>query len=182
MRVSCLVLLLVAGFAGAADDKADRDSRDRKAKAALALAAPHRPAPVAIAPAPRPAPKDYPTGYKDAVKDAKPLVVFVSTRTNWPVDGAECAKMETFPDVAGPAVVVSFPQGGTLFRDAVLPGEPDRKAVEDAVKAAKRKIERPAGKGAPPAAPQPLDWRIQFAPPQPFAYRPAFGPACVGSA
>lgn len=178
--VVILILAAVGRSVGrGADDQADRAARDRKAKVALALAGAAKKSaaatPVAVAPAPRPVPKDYATGYKDAVQDARPLVVFVSTAQNWPVEGAECSRAESFPGVKGPAVVVAYPQGSGLMMDATLPGEPDRAKVDAAVKAARRKIDRAPGEAAP-AAPAPLNWQIYSQPAQPFAYRP-FGAA-----
>lgn len=153
MRITCLMVVVIAGTLSA-DDKSRE--RERAARVALALAVvppgPNR------APPPRPAPKSYPEGYRAATADQLPLVVFVACQPK-SVDGAVVAKVDAFGDVTGPAVVVGFPVGDRVYIDATLKGDPSRTEVEKAIEAARRKIELPPAKKMP-AAPKPLSWDL----------------------
>jgi hypothetical protein len=153
------LLALLAVFFGTArstaqDTKEISDQRSRAARVALALAA--KP-PVPTAPAPRAAVRTYPAGYARATADAQPLVVYVDCHHAPEVEGAVTARAEQFAGVTGPAVVVSFPKGDTLFIDSVQQGQPDAARVRAAVHNAARKIDMPTPKTIAPA-PKPLDW------------------------
>ncbi len=153
-RFPLLALCVLTVAPLAADDKSDR--RSRAAKVALALATPR--AKPATAPAPRPGVPGYGSGYSQAVKDNKPLVVFVSC-VPWQVEGAVVAKTEgPFAGNAGPAVVVGFPDGERLLVDTTTTC--DREKVDAAVKSAQRKIDHKPKDNNKPAAPKPLKWDV----------------------
>lgn len=151
-----VVCLLVAALVGRADDKA---ALDRKAKAILALSAPK--AKTQTAPSPRAVePRDYSSGHAKAMVTQKPLVVFVGCDVV-PCEGAICSKVEgkTFGHVTGPAVVVGYPQGQTLYIDSTHPCPADPESLQRAVRAAAKKIDHPPTQTMP-EAPKPNEWKI----------------------
>ncbi len=151
-----VVCLLLAALVGRADDKA---ALERKAKAILALSAPQ--AKATPAPAPRVAgPRDYSSGHAKAMVDQKPLVVFVGCEVQT-CEGAICSKVDgmTFGHVTGPAVVVGYPQGQTLYIDSTLPCPAMPVDLARAVKSAAGKIDHPPTQ-AMPKAPKPDEWKI----------------------
>jgi len=109
------------------------DAARLKARAALALA---------FADA---RPPTYPEQHARAVREGKPLVVWVGQPAR-PVGGCVSVGCDSFPGAQAPAVVVGLPMAGGQLRRVDLPGEPTDAAVRDVVRAA----------GAPPAGPQPV--------------------------
>lgn len=171
--VVAATLTLVYLILSAAWSRGD-DDRTRRARVALALAAgPGGAEAVTLAPPPRPAaarPKDYASGYREATRDGKPLVVYVGTAKSAEVPGAVVAKVDApeFAGAKGPAVVVGYPSGGRVLVDAVLPAPADPAELEKVVKTAGKKIEN-ISPAKLPAAPKPLDWQIRG---------PSAAPAC----
>lgn len=110
-----LMLVVMAGGTAAAEPN---DSMRLRARAALALAF---------------APPTYAEQHAKALKEGKPLVVFVGQPAK-PVAGCVCVACDTFPDVTGAAVVVGLPDGGTLRRIDV-PGTPTEASIRIAVAA-----------------------------------------------
>ncbi len=106
-----ILMILVLANAAAADS-----SERLRARAALALAF---------------APPTYATQHAKAVKDGKPLVVFVGQPAK-AMAGCVCVACETFPDVAGEGVVVGLPTGTTLRR-IDLPGKPTEANIRGAL-------------------------------------------------
>jgi hypothetical protein len=94
-----------------------------KARAALALA---------FADAKRPT---YPEQYARALKERKPLVVWVGQKVR-PADGCVSVACDSFPGVGAPAVVVGLPTGDGKLARVDLPGQPTDAAVRDALRAA----------------------------------------------
>ncbi|MDY3561947.1 hypothetical protein R5W23_003377 [Gemmata sp. JC673] len=154
--LAAALLMALAGAARAAEPDAERD---RRARVALALSG--RPA-GAPAPAPRAVPKDYAAGYKAAAELSKPLVVFVGCKEPHPAPGAVVARTDALADVTGPAAVVGYPVGDTLFVHTVMACPVEDGALRCAIDGAAKKIDRPA---PPPAgdkpAPKPLSWEIR---------------------
>jgi hypothetical protein len=70
--------------------------------------------------------------YERAVREGRPLVYFVGQPAQ-AVDGCLSCCRDSFPGVAGPAVVVGVPHAGTLWRTATLPGAPSEAAIRAAV-------------------------------------------------
>jgi S1-C subfamily serine protease len=171
LALLCATLFALAPVVARADDA--QDQRDRKARAALALAATARPT-IATAPAPRVAvPKDYPTGYRVATAEAKPLVVFVGPADVQavPVPGAIVAKADDLPGVKAPAAVVAYPVNGKLYVHETLPADKlDPAKLVASVKAATKKVE--VAPAPDKLAPKPLDWDVRAEP-------PAAIPACA---
>ncbi len=99
------------------------DAARLKARAALALA---------FADA---KPPGYPEQYAKAVREGKPLVVWVGRPVRH-LDGCVCVGCDSFPGVGSPAVVVGLPTGDGRLRRVDLPGEPTDAAVRAAVRAA----------------------------------------------
>lgn len=88
-----------------------------RARAALALAfAPAKPT--------------YAASYKQAVAEAKPLIVFVGQPAA-EFTGCVCVAVEAFPETAAPAVIVGIPSAAGLKR-IDLPGKPTRDAIRAA--------------------------------------------------
>jgi hypothetical protein len=127
MRLTILTLVLLVAAPAAAADPADAARRKARAALALAFAAP--------------APPTYAEQYAKAVKESKPLVVWVGQPARHLTD-CVCLECDAFPDTAGAAVVVGVPAGGSLRR-IDLPGRPTDAAVRAAVR-------------GPPAAAAPL--------------------------
>ena len=98
------------------------DAARLKARAALALA---------FADA---KPPTYPEQYARALKEGKPLVVWVGQRTRT-LDGCVTVGSNSFPGVGSPAVVVGLPIGDGKLARVDLPGEPTDTAVRAAVRA-----------------------------------------------
>jgi hypothetical protein len=117
------VVMVLFGFTGIAS--AD-DSATLRARAALALA---------FAPADT-KPPTYAEQYAKALKDGKPLLVWVGQPVR-PVIGCVAVRLDEFPGVGPEAVVVGVPTGRTLRR-VDLPGKPTDAAVKAAVRAAQR--------------------------------------------
>lgn len=184
-RPSTLLLAGLAGFALTAAAVAADDDRGRRVKVALALSAAGRaePGPVAVAPEPHPAvPAEMPgrklpygDAYALAVRERKPLVVFVGCSAEVP-PGAVGTELDRFAEVPRGKAAVTVPRGGGLVLDATVGCEgPDLRA---AVKAAAGKVETAP---AAPKAPPPLDWQIRAAPAAAPTYSPVpvlFPPAC----
>src|SRR5262245_24941724 len=94
-----------------------------RARAALALAfAPPKPT--------------YAESYKQAVAEAKPLVVFVGQPVK-DLTGCVCVAVDSLPQADSPAVIVGVPAGSGLRR-IDLPGHP----TNDRIRAA---LSRPGG-------------------------------------
>ena len=150
---------------GFADEQTDRD---RRAKAALAVAQSLPTAvrtPTHVAPTPRPVePKTYAVGTKESLLDQSPLIVYVAC-PGIKIEGAIVCEVAgpSFGPVTGPAVVVGYPSGGRLLIESTLPCPGTVSDIEAAVKAASKKIDRPAAKPMP-AAPKPLDTQIRGGP------------------
>ena len=89
-----------------------------RAKAALALAF---------------APPSYAEQHAKALKENKPLVVFVGQPTK-PLAGCVCVACETFPDASGEAVVIGLPDGAHLRR-LDLTGKPSEASIRIAITA-----------------------------------------------
>lgn len=158
---SLALLLTVASVASSAADD-PQTQRDRDAKAALALAAAVKRTTV-TAPAPHEvgAPVSYPVGYEKSLSTQMPLVVFVGCKGHR-VEGAiacEVKGLREFKDVTGPAVVVGYPQGKSLFIDSTMPCPVAPAILKKAVDAASKKIDAPVGKDTK-QAPVPKDWRV----------------------
>jgi hypothetical protein len=100
-----------------------QDAVRLKARAALALA---------FADA---KPPTYPEQYARALKEGKPLVVWVGQPTR-KVDGCVTVGSDSFPGIGSPAVVVGLPTGDGKLARVDLPGEPTDAAVRVAVRAA----------------------------------------------
>lgn len=88
-----------------------------RARAALALAMA----------APKP---NYAESYKQAVAEAKPLVVFVKQPVR-ELPGCICVGVEAFPDLKDSAVIVGVP-GADGLRRVDLPGTPTAAAIRAA--------------------------------------------------
>jgi hypothetical protein len=112
MRTIITLVLFPALAAGAGPTPAQK----LRAKAALALAF---------------APPTYAEQHAKALREGKPLVVFVG-RPATPLAGCVCVACESFPDAAAGAVVIGRPHGGTLRR-LDLPGRPTADAVRQAL-------------------------------------------------
>ncbi|QEG26506.1 hypothetical protein GobsT_12460 [Gemmata obscuriglobus] len=154
------LLIALAAPARAADPDA---ARDRRARVALALTGTPAGAP---APAPRAVVKDYAAGYKAAAESSRPLVVFVGCKEPHPAPGAVVARTDALGDVTGPAAVVGYPVGGTLFVHTVMACPVEDGALKTAIDGAAKKIDRPAPKPAgDKPAPKPLSWEIRAAAP-----------------
>jgi hypothetical protein len=80
-------------------------------------------------------PAAYPEQYAKAVREGKPLVVWVGQPVRH-LGGCVCVGCDTFPGVGRPAVVVGLPMGDGRLRRVDLPGKPTDAAVRDAVRAA----------------------------------------------
>lgn len=109
------ILMLVVG-AGGVSAAEPNEAMKLRARAALALAF---------------APPTYAEQHAKALKDGKPLVVFVGQPAK-PVAGCVCVVCETFPDVTGAAVVVGLHDGGSLRRIDV-PGKPTEASIRSAI-------------------------------------------------
>ncbi|HEY1188580.1 MAG TPA: serine protease [Gemmata sp.] len=167
--IFCAVLLATVPALRADDVHA---ARDRKARAALALASAGPSA--VVAPAPRPVvPKDYATGYRAAAAAEKPLVVFVGCAGH-DAPGAVVSYVAQLADVKGPAVVVGFPVGDRLFIHATMSCPVGEAQLQQAIRAATKKINDPAPKELP--APRPLNWDVRADPP---ALKGGCGPSCA---
>lgn len=79
-------------------------------------------------------PPTYPEQYARALKEGKPLVVWVGQRTRT-VDGCVTMGCDSFPGIGSPAVVVGLPIGDGKLARVDLPGEPTDAAVRAAVRA-----------------------------------------------
>lgn len=153
MRCSVVVLVLVALCVGPAP--AD-DARARRAAVALALAGS---VPSAVAPMPhRPVAKSYGEGHKAATDEQVPLVIFVGCQGH-AVDGAVVARAAALGDVRGPAAVVAYPVGKTLYVDRVMVCPVEQEKLRAAVRAAQQKTATPPRVDTPPA-PAPLKWDL----------------------
>lgn len=108
-------ILMAAVVANGASAAEPGEAMALRARAALALAF---------------APPTYAEQHAKALKDGKPLVVFVGQPAK-PVAGCVCVACETFPDVTGAAVVVGLPDRGSLRRLDV-PGTPTEEAIRSA--------------------------------------------------
>lgn len=117
MRWSILVLV---GMASAAEAREAVDPLRLKARAALALAFSEPPQPT------------YSEQYAKAVKEAKPLVVWVGQPPRHLADCVGVAR-EAFPQAAAEAVVIGVPAGGSLRR-IDLPGRPSDAAIQAALR------------------------------------------------
>lgn len=158
--LSCLaVLFTCATLAAASAD--DQTQRERDAKAALALAAAVKRTTV-TAPLPREAgaPVSYPVGYERSISAQLPLVVFVNCKGHR-VEGAVVCEVKgrEFKDVPGPAVVVGYPQGKSLYIDSTMACPVAPAILKKAIDNASKKIDTPAGKDTK-QAPVPKDWRV----------------------
>jgi hypothetical protein len=131
---------------------ADDAERARRAKAALALAAPA----VSVAPAPRPAPLNYDPAYRLAVSERKPLLVFVG-QVSEVNPKAVTARVNEYPGVTGPAVVVGFAaRDGKVYVHAIMKWPTPIADLDRALAEAAKKVDRPTTKESP--ATRPLDW------------------------
>jgi hypothetical protein len=105
-------IALIGGFLAASAQAAEvPDPATLRARAALAL--------VFAAP---PGPPSYAEGYTRAVREGKPLVVFVGQPVR-EVSGCVCVGLDTFPGAGAVAVVVGVP-GPRGLRRHDLPGRP----------------------------------------------------------
>lgn len=156
-RIPSALVLSIAAFTASADDGA-KAAADRKAKVALALASAGKPA---IAPAPRSAPfPSYSAGYKTALTEGKPLVVYVGCAGKHPVNRVEGAVVAVAPDLTGyesGTIVVCYPAGKSVLVHATLDCSDHGAPVEAAVKEAVKKVAAPPAK-AERSAPAPLEW------------------------
>lgn len=80
-------------------------------------------------------PPTYPEQYARAVKEGKPLVVWVGQPIR-PMSGCVTVGCDSFPAAEAPAVVVGLPTGDGKLARVDLPGEPTDAAVRGAVRAA----------------------------------------------
>ena len=115
MRTIITLILFPILAAGAEPTSAQK----LRAKAALALAF---------------APPSYAEQHAKAIKENKPLVVFVG-RPALQLVGSVCVSCVTFPDAAAGAVVIGLPADGTLRR-LDLPGRPTADAVRKVLETA----------------------------------------------
>ena len=159
----CMVFFVaVAVLASAGLAKADEKSdRDRKIRIALALAEAEASAAKAKIAAGKPelAPQPrvvglvgYGKGYEQSTEDHVPLVVYVGC-DGPKIDGAATVRVESFPDVTGPAVVVAYPAGNRVVTDRVFKGKPTDAELQKATNDARKKMDTkhmPAGKPLPP--------------------------------
>jgi hypothetical protein len=79
-------------------------------------------------------PPTYPEQYARAVRENKPLVVWVGQRART-IDGCVTVGCDSFPGVGPPAVVVGLPTGDGKLARVDLPGKPADAAVRGAVRA-----------------------------------------------
>lgn len=79
-----------------------------------------------------PAPPTYAEQFATALRDGKPLVVWVGQPVR-PVGGCVCVGCDVFPGADGVAVVVGIPTA-TGVRRIDLPGRPTDAAVRDAIR------------------------------------------------
>ncbi|HET6573918.1 MAG TPA: hypothetical protein VFG68_09980 [Fimbriiglobus sp.] len=86
-------------------------------------------------------PPTYPEQYARALKEGKPLVVWVGQQVR-KVDGCVTVGCDSFPGVGSLAVVVGLPTGDGKLARVDLPGKPTDAAVRIALRAT-----------TPPAAP-----------------------------
>lgn len=126
--VVVIALLSLAGLAAA--DDSDRQ-RQRHVRAALALAATEA------------RPLTYSAAYQLAVASEQPLVVFVDCPALLGPERLGKAVVVATKELTGyerGTVVVSYPQGRTLYVHAILRESQPEAAIVDAVEAARRKI------------------------------------------
>ena len=151
VKFASVALALLACSAVNSDDKTERD---RRAKAALALTTHGS---VAVAPSPRVAVDCYASGYTRATAESLVLVVFVGC-SGHSATGAISAKVDDFPDIKSPAVVISYPIGDRLFVHEVIACPVEEAKLANAIAGAKKKIAAPTKKDA--ASPKPLKWDL----------------------
>ena len=153
--LSALVLLSLALTA-----PAEEPSCERKARVALALASAGKPT---VAPGPRTVPfPGYRVGYKTALADGKPLVVYVGCTGKHPIERIDGAVVAVAPDLTGyeaGTIVVCYPSDKTVFVHAQFECKDHGDKVTAAVKDAVKKVVTPPAK-AERAAPRPLSWDI----------------------
>lgn len=149
------LLFLAGSCALAADEKSDRERKVRVAIAVAEAEAAARKRFAAVAPMPRAAaPKAlaYDEGHKKAAADQLPLVVYVGCEPR-AVPGTVAVKVESYPRLDSPGVVVGYPCGGRMFEEKVFEGGcPAVGEIEKAAEKARRKIDAkpmPATKDAP---------------------------------
>ncbi len=126
--VVVMALLSLAGLAPA--DDSDRQ-RQRHVRAALALAATEA------------CPLTYSAAYRLAVAREQPLVVFVDCQPSLRPERLGKAVVVATKELTGykrGTVVVSYPQGHTLYVHAILREPQSEAALVEAVEAARRKI------------------------------------------
>jgi hypothetical protein len=109
-HVSILILLSSVSVA------AEPDAARLRARAALALAF---------------APPTYAEQYAKAVREKKPLVVFVGQPAKY-VGHCFCVSCDSFADVKAEGVVIGLPDGNGLRR-LDLPGEPTAERIREAL-------------------------------------------------
>ncbi len=150
------MLLVLAAVLLATPRAKGNDDAARRVKVALALA---KSAPLPVAPAPRPSGLlSYADAFKRSIDEQSPIVVFVGCPGR-KVEGAVTACADSLDGADAPVVIVGYPVGSGIFRDAKLrPCPPSEATLQKAVDAARRKIEtQPAG--AIPLS-RPLNWKI----------------------
>ncbi len=157
MRLSALALLLTAAplFGSDAD-------RDRRAKAALALAGTAAPK-IATAPAPRAALLSYPDAYRKAITEGAVLVAYVGCdKPHGAVPGALVARVPALKGFDGPAALILYPAGPSLYAHDLLPCPVPDAELSASVAAARKKID--ARRADDSLAPRPLEWDIRAEP------------------
>ncbi len=77
------------------------------------------------------APPSYAEQYAKALREKKPLVVFVGQPTRH-VGNCVCVSCDSFPDAKAAGVVIGLPDG-TGLRRVDLPGEPTADAIRSAL-------------------------------------------------
>lgn len=124
---SCIVVVLfglpsIAGEPVSTSVQAEMAETHRlRAKAALALAFAQ----------PTCTPSTYAKHYAQALKENRPLVVFVGQPTRL-VKNTVCLACDSFAELPSPGVVIGLPAEGTLRR-VDLPGRPSEEQIREAI-------------------------------------------------